>query len=61
MRDATEGQQEHIETLPLFSTTDKDGRMTMLLPGRRVGRAAPLLPWLLAAAVLWALTGSVPF
>ncbi|MGG4445313.1 hypothetical protein HPY27_16485 [Brevibacillus sp. HB1.1] len=61
MRDATEGQQEHIETLPLFSTTDKDGRMTMLLPGRRVGRAAPLLPWLLAAAALWALTGSVPF
>lgn len=66
MRDADEdqkkhGQQEHFETLPLFSTTDRDGRMTMLLPGRRVGRAAPLLPWLLAAAALWALTGSVPF
>ncbi|MEK3913222.1 hypothetical protein [Paenibacillus sp. FSL H7-0331] len=66
MRDAAEGQQkhgqqEHIETLPLFSTTDKNGRMTMLLPGRRVGRAAPLIPWLITAAVLWALTGSVPF
>ncbi|WP_429844730.1 hypothetical protein [Brevibacillus sp. FIR094] len=66
MRDAAEGQQkhgqqEHIETLPLFSTTDTGGRMTVLLPGRRVGRAAPLLPWLLAAAALWALTGSVPF
>ncbi|MCQ6561385.1 hypothetical protein [Paenibacillus mendelii] len=66
MRDASEdqqkhGQQEHIETLPLFSTTDTDGRMTVLRPGRRVGRAAPLLPWLLAAAALWALTGSVPF
>ncbi|MBJ6361633.1 hypothetical protein ACFOQM_10085 [Paenibacillus sp. GCM10012307] len=55
------GQQEHIEPLPLFSTTDKNGRMTMLLPGRRVGRAAPLMPWLLTAAALWALTGSVPF
>ncbi|WP_240419978.1 hypothetical protein [Paenibacillus periandrae] len=61
MRDAAEGQQEHIETLPLFSTTDKGGRMTVLRPGRRVGRTAPLLPWLLAAAALWALTGSVPF
>ncbi|MGE6229918.1 hypothetical protein [Paenibacillus chitinolyticus] len=66
MRDAAEGQQkqgqqEHIETLPLFSTTDKNGRMTMLRPGRRVGRAAPLIPWLLTAAALWALTGSVPF
>jgi len=66
MRDAAEGQQkhgqqEHIETLPLFSTTDKGGRMTVLRPGRRVGRAAPLLPQLLAAAALWALTGSVPF
>ncbi|MFE6076494.1 hypothetical protein ACFVQB_18655 [Paenibacillus sp. NPDC057886] len=66
MRDAAEGQQkygqqEHIETLPLFSTMDKGGRMTVLRPGRRVGRAAPLLPWLLAAAALWALTGSVPF
>lgn len=66
MRDAAEGQQkhgqqEHMETLPLFSTTDKNGRMTMLRPGRRVGRAAPLMPWLLAAAALWALTGSVPF
>ncbi|OPH53509.1 hypothetical protein BC351_06495 [Paenibacillus ferrarius] len=66
MRDAAEGQQkhgqqEHIETLPLFSTTDKNGRMTMLPPGRRVGRAAPLMPWLLTAAALWALTGSVPF
>lgn len=59
MRDAAEGQQEHM--LPLFSTTDKGGRMTVLRPGRRVGRAAPLLPWLLAAAALWALTGSVPF
>jgi MFS family permease len=66
MRDTAEGQQkhgqqEHIETLPLFSTTDKNGRMTMLPPGRRVGRSAPLMPWLLTAAVLWALTGSVPF
>lgn len=66
MRDATEGQQkhgqqEHIETPPLFSTTDKNGRMTMLTPGRSVGRAAPLMPWLLTAAALWALTGSVPF
>jgi len=66
MRDAAEGQQkhgqqEHIETLPLFSTTDKNGRMTMLRPGRRIGRAAPLMPWLLTAAALWALTGSVPF
>ncbi|MDZ4910353.1 hypothetical protein GNF68_15170, partial [Clostridium perfringens] len=41
--------------------TDKNGRMTMLRPGRRVGRAAPLIPWLLSAAALWALTGSVPF
>lgn len=66
MRDAAEGQQkhgqqEHIETLPLFSTTDKNGRMTMLRPGHRVGRAAPLIPWLLSVAALWALTGSVPF
>lgn len=66
MRDTAEGQHkhgqlEHIETLPLFSTTDTDGRMTVLRPGCRVGRAAPLLPWLLAAAALWALTGSVPF
>ncbi|WP_028552470.1 hypothetical protein [Paenibacillus sp. UNC451MF] len=61
MRNAAEGQQEHIETLPLFSTTDKNGRMTMLRPGRRVGRAAPLMPWLLTSAALWALTGSVPF
>jgi hypothetical protein len=66
MRDAAEGQQkhgqqEHIETLPLFSTTDKNGRMTMLRPGRRVGRAAPLMPWLLTAGALWSLTGSVPF
>ena len=66
MRDAAEGQQkqrqqEHIETLPLFSTTDKNGRMTMLLPGHRVGRAAPLMPWLFTAAALWALTGSMPF
>ncbi|GEC91324.1 hypothetical protein [Brevibacillus brevis] len=60
-QDAAEGQQEHIETLPLFSTTDTDGRMTVLRPGRRVGRAAPLLPWLLAAAALWVLTGCVPF
>ncbi|CAI8949663.1 conserved membrane hypothetical protein [Brevibacillus sp. IT-7CA2] len=60
-QDAEEGQQEHIETLPLFSTTDTDGRMTVLRPGRRVGRAAPLLPWLLIAAALWALTGCVPF
>ncbi|MDI4649609.1 hypothetical protein [Cohnella hashimotonis] len=48
-------------SLPLFSTTDKSGRMTMLLPGRRVGRAAPLMPWLLTAGALWSLTGSVPF
>lgn len=68
MRDAAEGQQMHeqqepIETMPmpLFSTTDMKGKMTVLRPGRRVGRAAPLLPWLLAAAALWALTGSVPF
>lgn len=66
MRDAAEGQQMHeqqepIETMPLFSTTDMKGKMTVLRPGRRIGRAAPLLPWLLAAAALWALTGSVPF
>ncbi|GGD90590.1 hypothetical protein [Paenibacillus nasutitermitis] len=66
MSDAAEGQQkhgqqEHIETMPLFSTTDKGGRMTLLRPGRRVGSATPLLPWLLTAAALWALTGSVPF
>lgn len=65
-RDAAEfeqkhGQQEHIEALPMFSTTDKGGRMTVLRPGRRVGHAVPLLPWLLVAAALWALTGSVPF
>jgi len=64
--DAAEGrrkneQNEPIETLPLFSTTDRNGRMTALRPGSRVGRAAPLLPWLLAAVALWALTGSVPF
>ncbi|KQO10661.1 hypothetical protein [Paenibacillus sp. Leaf72] len=66
MRDAAEGQHKHgqhahIEMLPLFSTTDKNGRMTMLRPGHRVGRAAPLMPWLLTAAALWSLTGSVPF
>lgn len=61
MRDAAEGQHEHSEMLPLFSTTDKGGRMTALLPGRGVGHATPLLPWLFAAAALWALTGSVPF
>lgn len=61
MREATEGQHEHSEMLPLFSTTDRGGRMTALLPGRGVGRATPLLPWLFAAAALWALTGSVPF
>lgn len=66
MKDTAEGQQkhgqqDHIETLPLFSTTDKGVRMTVLRPGSRVGRAAPLLPWLLAAATLWALIGSVPF
>lgn len=55
------GQQEHIMMLPLFSTTDRNGRMTTLQPGRRIGRVAPVLPWLLASAVLWALTGSVPF
>lgn len=55
------GQQEHIVMLPLFSTTDRNGRMTTLQPGRRIGRVAPVLPWLLASAVLWALTGSVPF
>ncbi|MEK4849041.1 hypothetical protein NST04_04090 [Paenibacillus sp. FSL H7-0756] len=55
------GQQEHIEMLPLFSTTDRNGRMTTLQPGRRIGRVAPVLPWLFATAVLWALTGSVPF
>ncbi|SDD85365.1 hypothetical protein SAMN02799630_04153 [Paenibacillus sp. UNCCL117] len=51
----------NLETLPLFSTTDTGGRITVLRPGRRVGRTAPVLPWLLAAAALWALTGSVPF
>ncbi|MCR8642957.1 hypothetical protein NV379_09825 [Paenibacillus sp. N1-5-1-14] len=61
MRNAAKGQQEHIEMLPLFSTTDKNGRMTGLPPGRRVGRTDPLLPWLLASVALWALTGSVPF
>lgn len=66
MRDASEGQQkhgqqEHSVMLPLFSTTDRNGRMTTLQPGHRIGRGAPLLPWLLASAVLWALTGSVPF
>ncbi|MGG4146043.1 hypothetical protein ABEW34_23350 [Paenibacillus algorifonticola] len=66
MKDAAEGQhkhgqQAHIEMLPLFSTTDKNGRMTMLRLGHRVGRAAPLMPWLLTAAALWSLTGSVPF
>jgi hypothetical protein len=61
MRNAAEGQNEQNEMLPLFSTTDRDGRMTGLRVGRRVGRATPLLPWLLAAAALWALTGSVPF
>ncbi|MCP1187505.1 hypothetical protein [Paenibacillus sp. 1781tsa1] len=61
MRDAAEGQQEHIVMLPLFSTTDRNGRMTTLQPGRLIGRVAPLLPWLLTSAVLWALTGSVPF
>jgi len=54
-------KQEHIETMPLFSTTDKNGRMTVLRPGHHVGRVAPLLPWLLTAVALWALTGSVPF
>ncbi|GBF75542.1 hypothetical protein PA598K_03959 [Paenibacillus sp. 598K] len=33
----------------------------MLRPGRRVGRAAPLMPWLLTAGALWSLTGAVPF
>ena len=66
MRNAAEGQQqhrqqEHIETLPLFSATDRNGRMTALRPGSGVGRAAPLLPWLFNAAALWALAGSVPF
>ncbi|SDS75202.1 hypothetical protein SAMN05444162_2190 [Paenibacillaceae bacterium GAS479] len=66
MRDAAEGQQkhgqqEHNETMPLLSTTDKNGRMTMLGPGRRIGRTAPMLPWLLTATALWALTSSVPF
>jgi len=66
MRNAAEGQQkhgpqEHIETMPLFSTKDKNGRMTVLRPGHHVGRVAPLLPSLLTAAALWALTGSVPF
>jgi len=54
-------KQEHIETMPLFSTTDKNVRMTVLRPGHHVGRVAPLLPWLLTAIALWALTGSVPF
>ncbi|MDN8591407.1 hypothetical protein Q0V21_21830 [Paenibacillus sp. 11B] len=51
MRNAKEGkqkhgQQKHIERLPLFSATDTNGSMTMpLLPGRPVGRSAPLMPW----------------
>ncbi|MFF2484581.1 hypothetical protein [Paenibacillus sp. NPDC058071] len=66
MRNTTEGQQKHgqqeqFEPMPLFSTMDRNGRMTMLRPGRHVGRVAPLLPWLLISAALWALTGSVPF
>lgn len=66
MRNAVEdnqssGQQEHFEILPMFSTRDKGMRMTVLRPGRRVGRAAPLLPWLLTAMVLWAMTGTVLF
>ncbi|MDG0813304.1 hypothetical protein [Cohnella rhizosphaerae] len=45
MMDAAEtrwdrGKQEVVETLTLFSTADRNGRMTTLLPGRRVGRAA---------------------
>jgi hypothetical protein len=55
------GQQEHIEPLPLFSTMDKGVRMTVFRPGGHAGHVAPLLPSLLAAAALWALTGSVPF
>ncbi|WP_259619326.1 hypothetical protein [Paenibacillus doosanensis] len=50
-----------LMTLPLFSTADKNGRMTMLRPGHRVGRAALLMPWLFTAAALWSLTGSIPF
>ncbi|MFF2093100.1 hypothetical protein [Paenibacillus sp. NPDC058174] len=55
------GQLAHIDMLPLFSTTDKNEQMTSLLPGHRIGRVAPVLPWLFAATILWALTGSVPF
>jgi len=66
MRDVAEGQQkceqpQDSEALPLFSTTDKNGRMTMLRPGRHVGRVAPVMPWLLIACALWAMTGAVPF
>ncbi|MCR8644378.1 hypothetical protein NV379_17125 [Paenibacillus sp. N1-5-1-14] len=61
MRKTAEIQQNHIETLPLFSTKDTGGRMTVFRPGQSIGRAAPFLPSLLAAAVLWALIGSVPF
>lgn len=47
MRDASEGQQkhgqqEHSVMLPLFSTTDKNGRMTTLQPGHRIGRGGSI-------------------
>ncbi|WP_042167672.1 hypothetical protein [Paenibacillus gorillae] len=63
MSDAAKDQSNHEqqEMLPLFSATDTGVRMTSLQPGHRVGRASPLLPWLLAAALLWALAGSVPY
>lgn len=44
MRDAAEGQQKHgqqkhIETMPLFSTMDRNGRMTMLRSVRSTARS----------------------
>ncbi|OPG97510.1 hypothetical protein B2I21_16770 [Chryseobacterium mucoviscidosis] len=68
MRNAKEGkqkhgEQKHIERLPLFSATDTNGSMTMpLLPGRPVGRSAPLMQWRgCTVGALWVLTGPVTF
>ncbi|MEP6479700.1 MAG: hypothetical protein ABJB03_09935 [Rhodoglobus sp.] len=52
---------ERVESLPQFSTTDRGSRMTSLRPGQPLGRLAPLVPRLLVAWALWALTSSVPF